>query len=145
MNENLLKIPAVVVVTAVIIAGLVIAAFAGYTAGQTQGLATASRGHWFCDETILEHLPSTLSITVDQLDHVQRITDRAKPQLAAVRNDAKQKKQAIMDATMSEIAPLLTPKQQKKLEDLQNVRQEEHRAKQKVRETLKPSSLFQSQ
>jgi Spy/CpxP family protein refolding chaperone len=50
-----------------------------------------------------------------------------------------------MDATISEIAPLLTPKQRQKLEDLQNARQEEHRAKQKVRETLQPSSLFQSQ
>jgi hypothetical protein len=92
MKENLLKVAVVVVMPTVIIAGLVIAAFAGFAAGQTQGAATASRSHWLCDETILEHLPSTLNITVDQLDEVRRITDRAKPQLVAVRNDAKQKK-----------------------------------------------------
>jgi Spy/CpxP family protein refolding chaperone len=145
MKENLLKIGAVVVMTVVIIAGLIVAAVAGFAAGQTQGAATASRSHSFCDEKILEQLPTTLNITVDQLDGLRRITDRAKPQLVAVRSDARQKRQAIMDATMSEVATFLTPKQQKKLEELQKARQEEHRAKAKVREVLQPSSLFESQ
>src|SRR5690349_4354635 len=109
MKQNLLKAAIVVAVAAVIIGGLVVAAVAGFTAGQTQGAAMASRSHWACDETILERLPSTLNITVDQLDGVRRITDRATPQLAAVKSDARQKRQAIMDATMSEIAVLLTP------------------------------------
>jgi len=145
MKENLPKIISVVVVPAVIISGLVVAAFAGFTAGQTQGAASASSSHWLCDEKVLEHLPSTLSITADQLDHVRYITDRAKPQLAAVRSDARQKKQAIMDSTVSEISHLLTPKQRKKLEQLQNARQEERQAKQKIREALQPSSLSESQ
>ena len=145
MKQNLLKAGVVVAVAAVIIGGLVVAAVAGFTAGQTQGAATASRSHWLCDEKILEHLPSTLNITVDQLDDVRRITDRAKPQWAAVRSDSRQKRQAIMDATMSEIAAVLTPKQKKRLEELQKARQEEHRAKEKIRAALQPSSLFESQ
>jgi Spy/CpxP family protein refolding chaperone len=145
MKQNLVKAAVVVAVAAVIIGGLVVAALAGFTAGQTQAAATASHSHWACDERILERLPSTLNITVAQMDNVRRITDRAKPQLSAVRNDARQKRQAIMDATMSEIASLLTPQQQQKLNDLQEARRAEHRAKEKVRDALKPSSLFESQ
>jgi Spy/CpxP family protein refolding chaperone len=144
MKQNLLKSAVVVAVTAVIIGGLVVAAVAGFTAGQTQGAAMASRSHWSCDAAMLELLPSTLNITVAQMDNVRRITDRAKPQLVAVQTDARQKKQAIMDATMSEIAVLLTPKQQQKLDELQRARQAERRAKEKVREALKPSFLFES-
>ena len=144
MKENLVKIGAVILVTAVVIAGFVIAAVSGFTAGQAQASATVSHGHSSCDERLLEHLPSTLNITVDQLDGVRRITERAKPQLVAIRTDARQKRQAIMDATMHDIVPLLTPKQQKKLEDLQKAREEEHRAKQKVREVLQTPSLFES-
>lgn len=145
MKQNLLKAAVVVAVTVVIVGGMVVAAVAGFTAGQTRGTAMANRGHSSCDERMLEHLPSTLNITVDQLDNVRRITDRAKPQLVAVRDDARQKKQAIMDATISDIAVLLTPKQQQKLDELQKAREEERHAKKKVREALKPSSLFESQ
>jgi Spy/CpxP family protein refolding chaperone len=145
MKENLLKAALVVLVTAMIIGGIVAAAVAGFAAGQTQGAATASRGHSSCDEATLELLPSALNITVTQIDNLRRITDRAKPQLAAVRKDARGKKQAIMDATMSEINVFLTPTQQQKLEELQKARQAEHLAKAKIREVLKPSSLFESQ
>ena len=145
MKQNLLKLAVVTATVAVIVGGLVVAAVAGFTAGQTRGAAMATHGHWSCDETILEHLPKTLNINVTQIDNIRRITDRAKPQLVAVRTDARQKRQAIIDATMSEISVLLTPEQQKKLDELQRARQAEHRAKQEVREALKPSSLFESQ
>jgi Spy/CpxP family protein refolding chaperone len=49
-----------------------------------------------------------------------------------------------MDATMSDIAALLTPQQQNKLEELEKARRDEHNAKQKLREALKPSELFGS-
>src|SRR6516165_1867742 len=47
-----------------------------------------------------------------------------------------------MNATMSDIAALLTPQQQNKLEELQKARRDEHNAKQRLREALKPSELF---
>lgn len=145
MKQNLLKAVVVAAATALMIGGLLAAALAGYAAGQTQGAATASHNHWSCDQAMLERLPSALNITVEQIDNVRRITDRAKPQLAAVQKDARQKRHAIMDATMSEIVPLLTPKQQQKLDELQKARQEERSAREKVRAALKPSSLFESQ
>jgi len=145
MKQNLLKAVVVLAAAALIIGGLVAAALAGYTAGQTQGSAMASHSHWSCDQAMLERLPSTLNITVGQIENVRRITDRAKPQLAAVQKDARQKKQAIMDAAMSDIAPLLTPKQQQKLDELQKAREAARSAKEKVRDALKPTSLFESQ
>jgi Spy/CpxP family protein refolding chaperone len=145
MKQNLLKPAVVVAVTVGIVASVVVAAVAGFTAGETRASASAGRGRWSCDETMLEYLPSTLNITVDQLDNVRRITDRAQPQLATVRNDAREKRQAIMDTTISEIAVLLTPKQHEKLDELQKAHQEERRAKKKFREALKPRSLFESQ
>src|SRR5262249_49724692 len=124
MKQNLLKTAVIVGVTALIIAGLAVATVAGFTAGQAQSAATSKRSHWDCDEAILARLPPTLNITVMQMDKVRRITDRAKPELTAIRNDARQKSQAVMDATMSEIALLLTLEQQKKFDDLQKARRE---------------------
>ena len=103
-----------------------------------------ARSHHYCDEDMLERLPTALNITVAQMDNLRRITERAKPQLVAIRSDARQRRQTIMDATMSDIAALLTPQQQKKLEELQKARRDEHNAKQKLREALKPSELFGS-
>lgn len=145
MKQSLLRVVVACLVVAVVVGGLAVVAVAGFTAGQTQGAAMAKRSHHYCDEEMLERLPTVLNITVMQMDDVRRITDRARPQLIAIRTDSRQKKQAIMDATMSEIAGLLTPEQQRKLDALQKARQDEHAAKQKVREALKPSSLFDSQ
>lgn len=145
MKQNLLKVLVACLAVVVVIGGLAVAAVAGFAAGQTQGAAAASRGHRYCDEEMLDRLPTALNITVMQMDNVRRITDRAKPQLIAIRTDSRQKKQAIMDATMSEISGMLTPEQQRKLDALQKARQDEHAAKKKVREVLKPSSLFDPQ
>jgi Spy/CpxP family protein refolding chaperone len=139
MKQNLLKVAVVGAAIAVIIGGLAVAAVAGFTAGQAQGAATAKRSHWYCDEAVLDRLPTTLNITVMQMDKVRRITDRAKPQLATVKNDARQRKQAIMDASMSEIAQLLTPEQQKKFDELQKARQDARLAKAKLHDALETS------
>lgn len=144
MKQSLLTLATVCGVTAVVVGGLVAAAVAGFTAGQSQGAAMGARSHHYCDEDILEHLPAALNITVAQMDDLRRITERAKPQFVAIRTDARQKRQAIMDATMSDIAALLTPQQQNKLEELEKARRDEHNAKQKLREALKPSELFGS-
>ena len=67
MKQNLLKLAVVTATVAVIVGGVVVAAVAGFTAGQTRGAAMATHGHWSCDETILEHLPKTLNINVTQI------------------------------------------------------------------------------
>jgi len=143
MKQNLPNVAVLGVLTAIVVGGLAVAAVTGFTVGQNQSV-TSTRSHWSCDEAMLERLPTTLNITVGQMDNFRRIKDRAEPQLVAIRLDARQKKQAIMDATISEISGLLTPEQLKKLDDLQKAREEARRAKRKLRVALQPASPFDS-
>jgi Spy/CpxP family protein refolding chaperone len=71
----------------------------------------------------LEQLTEGLNLTPDQQAKVQPIIDQAQPQIAAIRREAMQKMKAVMDNTASQIRPLLTPEQQKKLDDNQQARQ----------------------
>ncbi|MEY2542097.1 MAG: hypothetical protein QOI22_1699 [Verrucomicrobiota bacterium] len=66
----------------------------------------------------LQHLTETLNLTPEQKAKVQPIIDQAKPQLKAIHQDAMQKAKAVMDNTMSQIRPMLTADQQKKLDDM---------------------------
>ena len=68
---------------------------------------------------MLERITKDLNLTSEQQTKVQPIIDQAKPQLAAIHQEAMQKMKAVMDSTMSQIRPLLTPDQQKKLDDIQ--------------------------
>src|SRR5438445_3476216 len=72
----------------------------------------------------LEHLTKQLNLTADQQTKVQPIIDQAKPQIAAIHQEAMQKMKAVMDSTTSQIRPLLTADQQKKLDDIQKARHE---------------------
>ena|SRR5215831_17622235 len=65
----------------------------------------------------LERLTEGLSLTPDQQAKVQPIINQAQPQIAAIHREAMQKMKAVVDNTASQIRPLLTPEQQKKLED----------------------------
>jgi periplasmic protein CpxP/Spy len=76
----------------------------------------------------LAHITESLNLTADQKGKVQPILDQAKPQLAAIHQDAMQKSKAVMDSTMSQIRPLLTPDQQKKLDEIQKAHQDLHNA-----------------
>jgi Spy/CpxP family protein refolding chaperone len=66
----------------------------------------------------LDRISETLSLTPEQKAKVQPIVDQAKPQIAAIHQDAMQKTKAVMDNTMTQIRPLLTPEQQKKADDI---------------------------
>ena len=79
------------------------------------------RGHG--KRLMLERLPQELNLTSEQQTKVQPIIDQAKPQIATIRREAMQKIKAVMDSTMSQIRPLLTPDQQKKLDDIQKPHQ----------------------
>ncbi len=72
----------------------------------------------------LEQLTEGLNLTPDQQAKVQPIIDQARPQIVEIRREARQKMSSVMDNTMSQIRPLLTPEQQKKLDDNQKARQD---------------------
>ena len=103
MKRNLLTLAAVGAI-----------ALGGFAIAQAQGGPGRCHGQGFS----LEHLTKTLSLTSDQQSKVQPILDQAKPQLAAIHQEARQKMKTVMDSTMSQIRPLLTADQQKKLDDM---------------------------
>ena len=93
-------------------------ALGGFVMVQAQpGPGGGGRGHG--KRFMLERLTKDLNLTSEQQTKVQPIIDQAKPQIAAIHQEAMQKTKAVMDSTMSQIRPLLTPDQQKKLDDIQ--------------------------
>jgi len=65
-----------------------------------------------------------LNLTSDQQTKVQPILDAAKPQIAAIHQEAMQKVKTVIDSTTSQIRPLLTPEQQKKFDAIQKAHQD---------------------
>ena len=61
-------------------------------------------------------------MTPDQQAKVQPLINQAKPQIAEIHREATQKIRSIVTSTVSQIRPLLTPEQQKKLDENQNAR-----------------------
>jgi Spy/CpxP family protein refolding chaperone len=78
---------------------------------------------------VLEQLTEGLNLTPDQKAKVRPIIDQAQPQVAAIHREARQKMTAVIDSTASQIRPLLTPEQQKRLDENQNA----HRGRMKAR------------
>jgi Spy/CpxP family protein refolding chaperone len=72
----------------------------------------------------LQHLTENLNLTSEQQTKVQPILDAAKPQIAAIHQEAMQKAKGVMDSTLSQIRPLLTADQQKKLDAIQKAHQD---------------------
>jgi len=72
----------------------------------------------------LQHLTEQLNLTSDQQTKVQPILDAAKPQIVAIHQEAMQKMKGVMDGTLSQIRPLLTADQQKKLDAVQKAHQD---------------------
>lgn len=70
----------------------------------------------------LERTTEQLNLTPEQKAKVQPIIDQATPQIENIRRDALQKTKAVMDNAMAQIRPLLTPEQQKQLDQSQNNR-----------------------
>jgi len=95
-------------------AGLIV--LCGFALAQAQGPRSGGRGH------AIERLTEGLNLTPDQQGKVQPIFDQAKPKIAEIHREAMQKMKAVMASTASQIRPLLTPEQQKKLDENQNTR-----------------------
>jgi Spy/CpxP family protein refolding chaperone len=70
----------------------------------------------------LEQLTDGLNLTPEQQAKVQPLIDQAKPQISEIHREAMQKIKAVVTSTASQIRPLLTPEQQKKLDENQNAR-----------------------
>jgi Spy/CpxP family protein refolding chaperone len=93
-------------------AGLIV--LGGFAVVQAQGHhGDGARGHG------LQRLTEGLDLTPDQQAKVQPIINQAQPQIAAIHREAMQKMKAVVENTASQIRPLLTPEQQKKLDDNQ--------------------------
>jgi len=85
----------------------------------------------------LDRMSETLNLTPEQKAKVQPILDQAKPQIAAIHQDAMQKSKAVMDSTLSQVRPLLTAEQQKKLDAVQKAHQDMHNAMQELHDATK--------
>jgi Spy/CpxP family protein refolding chaperone len=72
----------------------------------------------------LQGITKQLNLTSDQQTKVQPILDQAKPQIAAIHQEAMQKMKTVMDSSLSQIRPLLNPDQQQKLDSIQKARQD---------------------
>src|SRR5947209_19301620 len=105
-------------------------ALAGYAFAQPDG-GRGGHGRWH-HGFAMEHLTKSLNLTADQQAKVQPLIDQARPQIIAIHRDAMQKTHAVIDNTMSQIRPMLTPDQQKKFDALQKARQDMRSAMQEM-------------
>jgi len=72
----------------------------------------------------LQGITKQLDLTSDQQTKVQPVLDAARPQLAAIHQEAMQKAKGVIDSSLSQIRPLLTADQQKKLDAIQKAHQD---------------------
>ena len=93
-------------------------------------------GHWHGHGFGLQRITEKLDLTSDQETKVQPIIEGAKPQIDAIHQDARQKMKTVMDSTLSQIRPLLTPDQQKKLDDIQKAHQDMMNAHKELRDAM---------
>src|SRR5438477_10682972 len=96
-------------------------ALGGFVVVQAQpGGGGPGHGHGFG----LQHLTEKLDLTSDQQTKVQPILDQAKPQIAAIHQEAMQKMKTVIEGAVSQIRPILTADQQKKLDGVQKAHQD---------------------
>ncbi len=124
MKRNLLTIVAVGAI-----------ALAGYAFAQPED-GPGGRGHFHGgghgEGFAFAHLTKALNLTSDQQSKVQPLLDQARPQIIAIHKEAMEKTHAIIDKTMTQIRPMLTPDQQKKFDALQKARQDMRNAMQEL-------------
>ena len=107
-------------------------ALGGVAFAQAPGGFSGGHGRWNGQGFALARLTKSLNLTSDQQTKVQPLIDQARPQIIAIHKDAMQKTQAVVDNTMSQIRPILTPDQQKKFDALQKARQDMRNAMQEL-------------
>ena len=80
----------------------------------------------------LEHLSESLNLTAEQKTKVQPIIDQAKPQIAAIHQEAMEKMKTVMESAGAQIRPLLTPQQQEKFDAMKKAHDDMHKAMQEM-------------
>ena len=113
-------------------------AIAGYAFAQDQGGFGGGHGGWHGHGQgfAMGHLTKALDLTAEQQSKVQPLIDQARPQIMAIHKDAMEKTHAIMEKTMSQIRPILTPDQQKKFDTLQKARQDMRNAMKELHDAM---------
>ena len=114
-------------------------ALGGFVVVQAQpgpGGAGHCAGQWHGHAFGLQGLTQKLDLTADQQTKVQPILDAAKPQIAAIHQEAMQKMHTVMTNTMSQIRPLLNADQQKKLDAIEKAHQDMLNAKKELHDAL---------
>src|SRR5947207_13938260 len=111
-------------------------ALGGFVVVQAQprpGGAGHRHGHAFG----LKGITEKLDLTAEQQTKVQPILDQAKPQIAAIQQEAMQKAKTVIDSTLSQIRPVLTADQQKKLDAIQKAQQDKTNSQKELQEPRK--------
>jgi Spy/CpxP family protein refolding chaperone len=103
------------ILTLAVVGAIALGGFAIAQGGNKEG---RGRHGWHERGQRFERLVETLNLTPEQKAKVQPIFDQAKPQLKAIREEARQKAKAVTDNTMAQIRPMLTKEQQKKYDDM---------------------------
>ena len=99
---------------------------------QPPGGPHGPHGGWHMNP--LEEMSSSLDLTDAQKAKVQPIVDQTKPQLKAIHEEAMTKAKAVIDASLAQIRPLLTPEQSTKLDAIVKAHQDLHTAMKELHE-----------
>jgi Spy/CpxP family protein refolding chaperone len=110
-------------------------ALSGFAVVQAQP-GPGGGGRWHGHAFGLQGITQKLNLTSDQQTKVQPIIDTAKPQIAAIHQEAMQKMKGVMDSTLSQVRPLLTPDQQKKLDTIQKAHQDMMNARKELHDAM---------
>jgi len=122
MKRNLLALAAA---GAIALGGFVVVQAQAGGAGHCRGNAFGLRG-----------ITEKLDLTADQQTKVQPILDAAKPQITAIHQEAMQKMHTVMNDTLSQIRPLLTADQQKKLDAIEKAHQDMLNARKQMHDAM---------
>ena len=124
MKRNLLAFAAAVAI-----------ALGGFVVVQAQPGPDGAR-HWHGHAFGLRGITEKLDLTADQQTKVQPILDAAKPQIAAIHQEAMQKMHTVMNTTLSQIRPMLNADQLKKLDAIEKAHQDMQNARKQLHDAL---------
>jgi Spy/CpxP family protein refolding chaperone len=123
MKRNLLAIAA---------AGAI--ALGGFVVVQAQPGPGCQHGHGHAFG--LGGITEKLDLTADQQAKDQPILDAAKPQIAAIHQEAMQKMHTVMNNTLTQIRPMLNADQQSKLDAIEKAHQDMRNAKKQLHDAM---------
>ena len=121
---------------AVVAAGAIALGGFAFVQAQPGAGGPCGAGHGHGHAFGLKGITDKLNLTADQQAKVQPILDAAKPQIAAIHQEAMQKMKTVMDGTVSQIRPLLNADQQTKLDAIQKAHQDMMNAHKELQDAM---------